>query len=549
MAAGAIAGAPDSTTPRPHQQSTRAHRGMLDEAGPVAFTWWHAAFYCKACSEVVASRRAWETAAESSGSEMAASGKHGSVSHWQMDALQHLFAEGRKWRLGTPVTRSHEELGDDLMLARKLMATIVSDTVDGVDSRVGSRSAARKAAFKVACLGLEVLRTAERESSRFNENIRARVKARRVQRDWFRRWRTQWVADGPARAAAVARVNTALSFVWTASQSIVFAPGAGDGNVRVWRAYMAMRQRVDSIRRPLLPVHALLLRVLLIRWRGHADALWDRWPQECWARARRAILTRGGGRVPWPGGARHLAPTELSEAMAMASDACGHAFAVPWEEGGFSGRRLLLGDRYRALQAADVEGRALRAFWRAGGHGVLAAERRVEMCRHDARMVANIARLQGGDRLHTAAAEVVRWLSQVAPGRRGNGVQQGRRMPAPQRRTLDNALIAAGLACDKRKRWPVGEVVEWRGRTLAAREARVRWKGFDPSTGEPWADTWEPLKGMTADLQEEGRLRPKRQRTSRTAEKRAVEVREVDDDGRRRKSPRIRGEMPRSGLA
>ena len=77
----------------------------------------------------------------------------------------------------------------------------------------------------------------------------------------------------------------------------------------------------------------------------------------------------------------------------------------------------------------------------------------------------------------------------------------------------------------------------------------MRWKGFDPVTGLPHADTWEPWKGLTEDLQEEGRIRPKRQRVARTAEKRATNVREVDDDGRRRKSPRVGGVAPGPGLA
>ena len=122
-------------------------------------------------------------------------------------------------------------------------------------------------------------------------------------------------------------------------------------------------------------------------------------------------------------------------------------------------------------------------------------------------------------------------------------------MSSVQRRTLDNAMVAAGLARDKRRRWAVGEVIGWRGSTLLRREALVRWRGFNRDTGEPWTDTWEPWKGLTEDLQEEGRIRPKRQRVARSAEKRATDVRETDDDGRRRKSPRLGGVAPGPGLA
>ena len=179
----------------------------------------------------------------------------------------------------------------------------------------------------------------------------------------------------------------------------------------------------------------------------------------------------------------------------------------------------------------------------------MAAEWHVESRRQDARMVASIVRLQGGGRLRFAAADVARGLSQGGPSSRRAGAPPRRRMPSVQRRTLDNAMVAAGLACDKRKRWAGCEVVEWRGSTLVKREARVRWKGFDPDTGEPWADTWEPLKNLTSDWQEEGRIRPKKQRVARTAARRAASGREMDDDGRRRKSPRVGGVAPGPGLA
>ena len=107
--------------------------------------------------------------------------------------------------------------------------------------------------------------------------------------------------------------------------------------------------------------------------------------------------------------------------QAMSLSAIGHALCVPWEEGGFSGRRQSHGGLLLANQAADVERLAWRAFWRAGGHWAMAAEWRVESRRQDARMVACIVRMQGGGRLRFAAADVARWLSQVAPSARQAG--------------------------------------------------------------------------------------------------------------------------------
>ena len=128
------------------------------------------------------------------------------------------------------------------------------------------------------------------------------------------------------------------------------------------------------------------------------------------------------------------------------------------------------------------------------------------------------------------------------------------RLPAPQRRSLEDGMVAAGLACDKRKRWSIAEVVRWQGSTLKKRRGLVRWHGFDRETGLPWADTWEPWSGMTPDLQEEGRIRPRR----RSRAEAGLEVGEREggqraagdppEGGNRRKSTRVAGEEPGPGL-
>ena len=57
-----------------------------------------------------------------------------------------------------------------------------------------------------------------------------------------------------------------------------------------------------------------------------------------------------------------------------------------------------------------------------------------------------------------------------------------------------------GEAGDMVDRWAVEGVVEARRATSGGIWGRVRWVGVDPSTGEHWGDTWERVRGMTADL-------------------------------------------------
>ena len=72
--------------------------------------------------------------------------------------------------------------------------------------------------------------------------------------------------------------------------------------------------------------------------------------------------------------------------------------------------------------------------------------------------------------------------------------------------------------------------------------ALVRWCGFNPETGKPWDDSWEPRGNLTEDLRSSGLLRQRR-----------VHVRgqERDQQSQRvgsRKSPRVAGEAPGRAL-
>ena len=81
----------------------------------------------------------------------------------------------------------------------------------------------------------------------------------------------------------------------------------------------------------------------------------------------------------------------------------------------------------------------------------------------------------------------------------------------------------------------------WRG-GAGDRAALVRWSGFDPATGEPWADSWEPRAALTSDLRGGGLIR--RRRTAAEIREEERRVREDWDErhNHTRKSRRLQGE-------
>ena len=109
---------------------------------------------------------------------------------------------------------------------------------------------------------------------------------------------------------------------------------------------------------------------------------------------------------------------------------------------------------------------------------------------------------------------------------------------------LRNEEVVSGVAPDGRGRWAVEQVVEWRG-GARDREARIRWCGFDPTTGVPWEDSWVPRALLSADLRRGGLLREARRRRECVEEgeagRREVEV-------QRRRTPRLAGLVPGPGL-
>ena len=107
-----------------------------------------------------------------------------------------------------------------------------------------------------------------------------------------------------------------------------------------------------------------------------------------------------------------------------------------------------------------------------------------------------------------------------------------------ERRHLFNYEVANGLRPDGRQRWAVDTLLEWRGSGVT-REALVRWLGFDPVTGEEWADNWRPITSLTSDLRAEGRVRKRR---SQAEIEEAERVQREESRQGEKRSRRVAGE-------
>ena len=96
-------------------------------------------------------------------------------------------------------------------------------------------------------------------------------------------------------------------------------------------------------------------------------------------------------------------------------------------------------------------------------------------------------------------------------------------------------------------------ILEWRGGSTN-RMANVRWLGFDPRTGLPWRDSWEPRGNLTHDLRAGGLIRPKRPRdpgrdvVGKRDTRGGRGSQEGGNAGVRRVSPRLAGLTAVSGI-
>ena len=219
------------------------------------------------------------------------------------------------------------------------------------------------------------------------------------------------------------------------------------------------------------------------------------------------------------------------EVAAISFRALGFGVAVPWGAGGVEGRRRMIGDVWRAVDFEQGLAHALRAWTRGGGLKAMAKER---------------GRLRGRDETRRAA-RVVDWLERrglrpdSALAALGNARRLLRQPMHVRSRMLRNQEVGYGFAPDGRGRWAVESILEWRGDS-SRREALVRWCGFSPVSGAPWADSWESRSRLTSDLRSGGTTR--RRRTAVQIRTDARQEREDWDERHThtRKSSRLQGE-------
>ena len=399
----------------------------------------------------------------------------------------------------------------------------------------GSRDA-KRAAWRVVVDGLELQALVDESAKGFSAGVKRRVQARGKLAVHLREWRLVVVRGGPARAAALARVSTARAAVEEAT-CLTVVPGVGSvwplvQSATAWWTPLALADTAADA-----PVTAWWLRLWLLRLASRAAS----------ARLRmfagrapllRALLRRWARRVPADAPLRPantLFGVRATVGMALIGQAAiGVGVAVPWEEGGTEGRRRRdEGGVWRAISFGDGLAHTWRAWTAAGGQKAMWRERGRRREVDETRRAARL-----NDWMEECGVRVPPALAALANARR-----LLRQRPVARRRMLANAEIGCGLAPDGRGRWAVESVMDWRGGS-GGREALIRWCGFDPTTGEPWEDLWEPKAALTADLRAGGIIRRRRTRVQMAEAERAAQEDWDERHSRARRSRRLQGEDP-----
>jgi hypothetical protein len=459
-------------------------------------TWWHVQFVCP-CVGLVEARDTWSRTIDAAWEAMRSEGRSSEgEAHPQLWAARSLLDGGF----------TDEPDGGSLRLVRQLLGNAVSPT----RGKGGSREA-KHWAWRVMVSGLELQVRVDELAKGFSSGVQKLVKSRRFMASHLRAWRLLVLRGGPARAAVLAGASTARDAVCLATCSTV-VPGLGGVQSLVHRATAAWG--------PL----------------ALAGSLTDAPTTACWLRVwflRLALCTRESRRARLQPAGTEVGCFASREVACISWSALGFGVAVPWEAGGVAGRRWMVEGVWRAVKLERGIRHAWRAWAVAGGVKAMALERGrlrgAEETRRAARLLSFVEQrgLQP-DPMLAALGNARRSLHQRAPARR---------------RMLRNQEVIHGVAPDGRGRWAVEGILEWRDGTTE-REALVRWCGFDPDTGRPWDDSWEPRSWLTSDLRAGGVIR--RRRTA--AQIRGDDRREMEDWDERhthtRKSRRLQGEDP-----
>ena len=135
----------------------------------------------------------------------------------------------------------------------------------------------------------------------------------------------------------------------------------------------------------------------------------------------------------------------LPERERLESEGFGIVVDVAWELSGAAGKRDQRADgTWLAISAEAGSARARRTWALAGGTAAMREEERAWQRMHDARMMAAIAQTQGGQACLAEKRALMRWAADA------QSRCSRRQVAGVTNRTLENALVTAGLAADGR---------------------------------------------------------------------------------------------------
>ena len=354
----------------------------------------------------------------------------------------------------------------------------------GRGSAKGAKSKEARAALRdVVEAGLAVQRAGLKGSAELVAKLKKEGRDRRVGRRYGRDWRAAVVTGGVRRVAAL-------------KQQAVAAEAAG------WhvRAKLARMARFDLWREGAEEREKLLLgrlrEVVGIRLRAVRDIHFPRAGPDGAALLRLRAAARGwrfraARRREEEGLVGPLVQDE--EAGLLVKLALGEEWFWREDECVWARRAAAARGAAPAQPGAWEEGRARGVQDEAQGRGGLWSEQLVGRAGEALRLEA--------ERRGAIRDALRRRLIERPRGKRKGGP---RVTETARRRARRRADIDEGREADDSGRWVVEEVVDvrlWRGKYNF--EARVRWRGLDPATGEEWEPTWLHAKSLDRAAKEE----------------------------------------------
>ena len=487
--------------------------GCVDAAGHAArFTWLHAQVYCQQC-DIVAARGVWVEACVEACDAMRPAGTN--LPHAQIDEVCEFARNPGRAVGGRPLQLARGEISQALERSvRRLAGGLIRAPGD---KKLERCKITRKVLVRMVEAGVNVQWEAHRLTKYIEDEACATAQQARLARKRALHWLRVTREGGPARAAALRAVKQAEQLVL---DTIVDRASRGAISVEEAVAFtqaLSTEGEADGVRMGSI-VSAALLRARASN-RRQGEFAYMQW--RCVELGRRWRLRAALGQRVWDGVENPIEPGTtiwvdtvraqivLGEAMEMGRQAMG----VTW------GYRLVVP---QARQLITLEQEAHKK-WRAGGcwkgEKLRVAARAT---RRERRRVAEQGRsfasymgqapgsmlgLRGTALRPIEKDERVEITIHQRVRHRARTKAAGSKAVAPRAGSIQRRMFDAGQMPDRWGRWPVDKVLEVRRirgstRTNARvrREMRVRWRGVNPNTGLPWADTWVPYSDAGGDV-------------------------------------------------